>query len=116
MFPPDWSQLPKALNALQITIQMAILGTVFGALVALPVSFLAARTSALPRWFSNGVKTGINVIRAIPSLVYAVLFVQIVGLGPFTGSLAIGIGSFVFLAKLYAEALEGVHPAPIEAV
>lgn len=116
MFPPDWSVLGRAIASLRITVQMAILGTVFGAVAALPVSFLAARTSALPRWFSISVKTVLNVLRAIPSLVYAVLFVSVVGLGPFTGVLAISIGSFVFLAKLYAESLESVHHAPIEAV
>lgn len=116
MFPPDLSELPKAWKALVVTLQMAIVGTFVGAAAALPMSFLAARTSALPSWFSATVKTGLNVLRAIPPLIYAVLFVYMVGLGPFPGALGIAVGSFVMLAKLFAEALEGVHPAPIEAV
>lgn len=116
MFPPDVSVLPKAWEALIVTLQMAIVGTFLGFLAALPVSFLAARTAALPRWFSTGVKTVLNVLRAVPALIYAVLFVYMVGLGPFPGALGIGVGSFVMLAKLFAEALESVHPAPIEAV
>lgn len=116
MWPPDLTILPKAGHALIVTLQMAIVGTFLGFVFAAPVSFLAARTAALPRWFSTGVKLGLNLLRAIPPLVYAVLFVYMVGLGPFPGALGIGIASFVMLAKLFAEALESVHPAPIEAV
>ncbi len=116
MSPPDLSVLPKAAAALIVTLQMALVGTVLGALAAAPVSFVAARTSALPRALSTTVKTALNILRAVPPLVYAVLFVYMVGLGPFPGALGIAVGSFVMLAKLYAEALESVHPAPIEAV
>lgn len=116
MFPPDTSELPRAWKALIVTLQMAIVGTFLGSVAALPVSFLAARTSALPRWFSTAMKTTLNVLRAIPPLIYAVLFVYMVGLGPFPGALGIAVGSFVMLSKLFAETLEGVHPAPIEAV
>ncbi|MCC6729779.1 MAG: phosphonate ABC transporter, permease protein PhnE [Chthonomonadales bacterium] len=116
MFPPDWSVLGKAGRAVVVTLQMAIVGTVLGAAGALPVSFLAARTPALPRAFSSAVKTLLNVLRAVPPLIYALLFVYMVGLGPFPGALGIAVGSFVMLAKLFAEALESVHPAPVEAV
>ncbi len=116
MVPPDLSELSRAWRALIVTVQMAIVGTFLGSLSALPVSFLAARTAALPRWFTTAVKTSLNVLRAIPPLIYAVLFVYMVGLGPFPGALGIAVGSFVMLAKLFAETLEGVHPAPIEAV
>jgi len=146
MFPPDWSLIvpgyrsdpnrpnatrfrldwmaedirdwrwPKTWQALVVTMQMAIVGTFLGFVTALPISFLAARTMALPRAFSTAIKTGLNVLRAIPPFIYAVLFVYMVGLGPFPGALGIGVGSFVMLAKLFAESLESVHPAPIEAV
>jgi phosphonate transport system permease protein len=116
LFPPDWSEMGPALSALVVTFQMALLGTVFGVVVALPVSFLAARTMVLPRWFSSGVKQILNVLRAIPAQIYAILFVWIVGLGPFTGAMGIAVGSFAFLGKLFAESLESVHPAPIEGV
>lgn len=116
MFPPDWSVLPAALSALVVTIQMAIVGTLIGFVAALPVSFVAARTAALPRALSSATKTLLNVLRAIPALIYAILFVYMVGLGPFPGAMGIAVGSFVMLAKLFAETLEGVHPAPIEAV
>jgi phosphonate transport system permease protein len=116
MFPPDLKVLPKALKELVVTIQMALLGTVISFIFAVPVSFVAARTVVLPRWISSAVKYCLNSLRAVPSFVYAILFVYMVGLGPFTGALGIAVGSFVFLAKLFAETLESVHPAPIEAV
>jgi len=116
VFPPDWTVLPRALELLLVTLQMAIVGTAIGFVGALPVSFLAARTATLPRWLTTAIKTFLNVLRAIPSFIYAVLFVYMVGLGPFPGVLGIGVGTFVMLGKLFAETLESVHPAPIEAV
>ena len=116
LFPPDFRELAAAADALVVTVQMAILGTFFGFMVALPISFFAARTMVLPRWFSSAIKQGLNVLRAIPAPVYAILFVWIVGLGPFTGAMGIGVGTFAFLGKLFAESLESVHPAPIEGV
>jgi phosphonate transport system permease protein len=116
MFPPDWTVLPTAWKKLVETVQVAILGTFFGFVAALPISFLAARSTALPRVLSSSIKTFLNIVRAIPVYIYAIIFVAMVGLGPFPGALAIGVGSFVMLAKLFAETLEGVHPAPIEAV
>lgn len=98
------------------TIQMAVVGTVTGALLALPMSFLAARTGSTPRWFSGAVKTFLNIGRAIPTIVYALVAIYAVGLGKATGAIAIGFVSFIGLAKLYAEALESVSPGPIEAV
>jgi phosphonate transport system permease protein len=116
MFPPDRRVLPDAWTALLVTVQMAIVGTFLGFALALPVSFLAARTSPLPPVVPMLVKAGLNTLRAIPVYIYAVLFVYMVGLGPFPGALGIGVGTFVMLAKLFAEALESVNPAPVEAV
>lgn len=98
------------------TIQMAVVGTVSGALLALPISFLAARTGSLPRWFTGGMKTFLNVARAVPTIVYALIAVSSVGLGMAAGATAIAVVSFIGLAKLYAEALESVSPGPVEAV
>jgi phosphonate transport system permease protein len=116
MFPPDWSVLGRAIEKLLETLRMSIIGTAIGLVLALPISFLGARTSAIPRIFSSAVKTCLNVLRAIPAFVYAIIFVSMFGLGPFTGALAVGVSAFVMLAKLFAETLEGVHQAPIEAV
>jgi phosphonate transport system permease protein len=107
------STLKTALNQ---TIQMAVVGTTLGAVVAFPLSFLAARTTSLFRPLSVAVKTFLNIGRAIPIMLYALFIVTVIGLGAPAGALAIGIGSFVMLAKLYAEALESVSPGPVEAV
>src|SRR5205085_1223912 len=103
-------------KSLLVTIQMSILGTFFGFILAVPVSFLAARTSGLPRSISSSIKTLLNILRAVPTIIYAVILILIVGFGPLPGALSIGLGSFIMLAKLFAESLESVHPAPIEAV
>ncbi len=112
----DLDYLKTLWGPLSETIQMAVVGTVLGAIPALPISFVAARTGSLFRPISVLIKTVLNIFRAVPTLVYALIVVAFVGLGPSAGSLAIASGSFVMLAKLYAEALESVSPGPVEAV
>lgn len=112
----DFNLRHNLLGPLATTIQMAIAGTTLGAVLAFPVSFLAARTGSLPLFFSGLIKTYLNVARSVPTLVYALLAVAAVGLGPSAGALAIALGTFASLAKLYAEALESVSPGPVEAV
>jgi len=112
----DWGLLHQLGPAIATTIQMAIAGTTMGALLAFPFSFLAARTGSMPLFISGLFKTFLNVSRAIPTMIYALLAIAAIGLGPSAGALAIAVTSFVSLAKLYAEALESVSPGPVEAV
>lgn len=98
------------------TIQMAVVGTVVGAIVALPVSFFAARTTILPRWLTGSIKSFLNLSRAVPTMIYALFMISAVGLGKSAGAMTIALVSFISLAKLYSEALESVSPGPIEAV
>ena len=98
------------------TIQMAVVGTVGGMLLAFPVSFIAARTGSIPGPVIVVVKSFLNLARAVPTLIYALLVIPLAGLGAQTGAIAIGIATFITLAKLYAEALESVSVGPIEAV
>ncbi len=117
MVPPDLSILGSQVwPSLLLTIQMAYVGTVIGFVLALPFGFLAARSTAFNPIVSSSIKIALNVARAVPTIIYAILFVEIVGLGPFPGALGIGVASFVMLAKLFAEALESLQPGPIEAV
>ena len=123
MFPrtqADWhydlSLRADLAQPLAATIQMAVAGTTLGAALAVLISFVAARTGAIPLFVSGLVKTYLNVSRAVPTMIYALLAVNAVGLGAPAGALAIAIGSFVSLGKLYAEALESVSPGPVEAV
>ncbi len=101
---------------LATTIQMAVAGTTLGAVLAFPISFLAARTGSLPPLLSGLFKTYLNISRAIPTMIYALLAINAIGLGAPAGAPAIAIASFVSLGKLYAEALESVSPGPVEAV
>jgi len=107
---------PDLLQPLLETIQMAVVGTVAGMLLAFPVSFIAARTGYVPRPLIAVVKAFLNMARAVPTLIYALLVIPLAGLGAQTGAIAIGIATFISLAKLYGEALESVSVGPIEAV
>ena len=115
-WPPDWSIRDQAIVSMVATLQMAVVGTVLGAVIALPISFFAARTTSLVRGLSSVIKTVMNVFRATPIVVYAIVLTSMVGLGKQTGTLAIAVGTFVMLTKLYAEALESISPGPVEAV
>jgi phosphonate transport system permease protein len=102
------------------TITMALMATTLAIFLAIPVSFLAARNlmSGHPITFAFYivVRTILNIVRSIESLIIAIVFVIIVGLGPFAGVLAITVHSIAALAKLYSEVIEGIDPGPIEAV
>jgi phosphonate transport system permease protein len=115
MVPPDLSIWQLALKALLETLQMAFAGTLIGFLFALPLGVLGART-LFPRPVVLASRFLIALIRTIPSLLWAVLLVIVVGLGPLAGTLALGIYSIGYLGKLYAEFFEGVDPEIIEAV
>jgi phosphonate transport system permease protein len=115
MVPPDPSVLGNALHGAIQTIQIAIVGTVVAAVLALPVGFAAARNAA-PPWLFYGSRLVLNAFRAVDTLVYALFFVAAVGLGPFPGVLAVIVYTTTVLAKLYSEAIEAIEPGPVEAV
>lgn len=115
-FRHDWSLRSVLWEPFEETVQMAVVGTVVGALLALPLSFFASRTSILPRAFTGTIKTFFNISRAVPTIVYALVAISLVGLGVTAGAIAIGFASFIALGKLYAEALESVSNGPIDAV
>jgi phosphonate transport system permease protein len=115
MLPPDLSVLGHALRGAGQTLQIAIVGTAIAAVLALPVGFLAARNVS-PPWLFYGARSVLNLFRAIDTLVYALIFVAAVGLGPFPGVLAVVAYTATVLAKLYSEAIESIDPGPVEAV
>lgn len=112
--PPDWSQLPAAIDATVASVQMAWIGTVIAAVCSLPLAFLAA-SNVSPAPVRYAMRLLFNVIRAIPELVLAVAILSVTGLTQFTGALAIGIHSIGTLGKLSFEAIEGVDRGPLEA-
>jgi phosphonate transport system permease protein len=104
------------ITAIFETIQMAIIGTLGAVLMALPLSLFAARnTSPHPTLYSL-TRLLLNFLRSIPELVYALLFVAAVGLGPFTGVMALAFGSVGSLARVFSEAIEQIDPAQVNAV
>jgi phosphonate transport system permease protein len=115
MLPPDPSVLGQALRGALQTFQIAVVGTAVGAVLALPVAFVAARNTA-PRWAFYWTRSALNAFRAMDTLVYALFFVAAVGLGPFPGVLAVVVYTATVLAKLYSEAIEAMDPLPVEAV
>jgi phosphonate transport system permease protein len=102
------------------TVAMALIATVLAVFFAIPLSFLAAHNlmSGNPITFAIYVivRTLLNILRSIESVIIAIVFVVIVGLGPFAGALALAIHSIAALAKLYSEVIEGIDPGPIEAI
>jgi phosphonate transport system permease protein len=114
-FPPDTAILPQALSALWETIHMALAGTLLGFLFAIPLGFLGAR-NLTPRVVVYSTRVLVGAIRTVPSLLWAVIFVITVGLGPLAGTLALAVYTAGYLAKLYAETFEAVDPEILEAV
>ncbi len=98
------------------TIQMAIVGTLGAVLMALPMSLLAARNTSPHPALYQGARLVLNFLRSVPELVYALLFVAAVGLGPFTGVMALAFGSVGSLSRVFAEAIEQIDPAQVNAV
>ncbi|MBI2469125.1 MAG: phosphonate ABC transporter, permease protein PhnE [Candidatus Rokubacteria bacterium] len=113
--PPDLSVLPAALEGALKTVEIALLGTAVSAAFAVPLGFLSARNVAPPPVFYPARAT-LNFLRSIDTLVYALLFVAAVGLGPFPGVLAVVAYTTTSLAKLYSETIEGIDPGPVDAI
>lgn len=106
MFPPDLSELGTAVALMIETLGIAIFGTAIGVLVAVPLALLAARTVFPNPWVRQATRAVINVVRAIPELMWALLFVSAVGLGPLAGTLAIIVGTAAGVARLFGDIFE----------
>jgi len=115
---------PKVLRAvfqqMIVTIFQAMLATTLGALIALPFSFLAAKNltgrSRLSSWLYYITRSMFNIMRSIEALLYVVIFIFWVGIGPFAGMLALAVTSFGLIGKLFSEAIENIDAGPVEAV
>jgi phosphonate transport system permease protein len=114
--PPDFSRLPDMLWPALETVDIAIFGTLAGVCMAVPLAVLAAANvtpSRVAYYLSRGI---IGVARSVPDLVWALLFVTAVGLGPFPGALALSVHSVGMLGRLCAETIENMDMAPIDAL
>lgn len=117
LVPPDMSAdaLQRAVPKMLESLYIAWIGTIIGAVFSFPLAFLAAK-NVTPAWMSNGVRQVLNAIRAVPELLVAMVLIPVTGLGPWTGTLAIGIHSIGTLGKLSSEVIEGIDPGPVQAV
>ena len=117
MWPVAWSHYPKGVHeALVETLHIATLGTILAIALAFPIGLLAAR-NVTPVPFLNWLaKLVLVASRSVNSLVWALLFVAILGPGALAGTLAIAFRSIGFVGKLIGEALEEAHTGPLEAL
>jgi phosphonate transport system permease protein len=115
LFPPDLSVLPTVAWALVETVQMAFAGTMLGFAFALPLSLAATRVLLRPP-VSTTFRLLLAFIRTVPSLLWAIVFVVAVGLGPGAGTLGIALYTTGYLGKVFYEAFEGVDHEILEAV
>jgi phosphonate transport system permease protein len=109
MIPPHISEAPEEiLWALAETVAMAFLGTLIGAIIAVPLAFMAARNT-MPWWLPRfGTRRILDGFRGVDQMIWALIFVRAVGLGPLAGIMAIAISDIGTLAKLYSESIENV--------
>ena len=104
------------LEALGQTLAIAFLGTLIAAILAFPVAFLAAR-NVVPNVFVHfAARRSFDVIRAVDALIWALIWVNVVGLGPFAGALAIACADFGAFGKLFSEAIEATDGRAAEGV
>ena len=117
MIPPDpGSSLPAYLAALGETLSIAMLGTTLAAVAALPVSLLAARNIIPSNLLRFPVRRFLDSIRGVDTLIWALVWINVVGLGPFAGVLAIAVSDFGAFGKLFSEAIEAADRKQVEGI
>jgi phosphonate transport system permease protein len=114
-FPPDFAQWRYYVEEILLTLQIAIWGTFLAVIFAIPFGLMAAENLS-PIWLRQPVRRLMDALRAINEMVFAMLFVVAVGLGPFAGVLAIFVHTTGILAKLFSEAVEAIDPRPVEGI
>jgi phosphonate transport system permease protein len=119
MLPPDpgsWAKAILFLYALLETVAIALLGTLLAALIAFPIGFLAARNTTINRVVQFASRRVLDGIRGVDALIWALIWINVVGLGPFAGVLAIMTSDIGAFGKLYSEAIEAADKRPVEGV
>ena len=119
MLPPDpgsWALALTYLHALGETLSIALLGTLGGALLAFPAALLAARNVVANRIIHFLARRSLDTVRGIDTLIWALIWVGVVGLGPFAGILALVCSDFGTFGKLFSEAIEAADKKPVEGI
>ena len=115
-FPVDTSNLPRMLEDTMLTLAMAFLGSLFGLIIAIPISFLAAWNTAPSKFLFHFTRFILSFVRSIPEIVFGLILLTTLGLGPFPAVLAMMLHNIGVLGKLIAELVEASDPGPQEAV
>jgi len=119
MLPPDPGSLARAMlfvRALFETIAIAFLGTILAAIVAFPLGFIAARNVVANKIVHFVARRSLDTVRGVDALIWALIWINVVGLGPFAGMLAIMTSDIGAFGKLYSEAIESADRKPVEGV
>lgn len=114
-FPPNFHEWRIYLDEMLVTLHIAVWGTVLAVVCAVPFGLLSS-TNIVPVWVYQPVRRLMDACRAINEMVFAMLFIVAVGLGPFAGVLALWVHTTGTLAKLFSEAVEAIDPRPVEGV
>ncbi|WP_425572662.1 phosphonate ABC transporter, permease protein PhnE [Paraburkholderia heleia] len=114
-FPPDFTEWRTYAHEMWVTLAVALWGTALAIVCAVPFGLMSAHNLA-PAWVLHPVRRLMDACRAINEMVFAMLFIVAVGLGPFAGVLALWVHTTGVLAKLFAEAVEAIDPRPVEGV
>jgi phosphonate transport system permease protein len=114
-FPPDFKDWRMYIDETLVTIQIAIWGTFLAIVCAVPAGLMCS-SNIVPAWVYQPMRRLMDACRAINEMVFAMLFIAAVGLGPFAGVLALWVHTLGILAKLFSEAVEAIDPRPVEGV
>ncbi|GGM39076.1 phosphonate ABC transporter permease [Paraliobacillus quinghaiensis] len=115
-FPPDWSYISIIYPKLFETIHMAVIATTVAVIISIPFSLLAASNITTNKWIYNFMRMLLNIIRTIPDIILAVVFVALFGIGAFSGIIALIIFAIGILVKLMSEIIEAIDMNPSEAI
>ncbi len=116
MFPPNWSYWPMMSKAMLDTVSMSLLGSVFGCLAALPVSFYLSNNFKLNRTYMVTHRFLLSLLRTLPTLVYACFIKMVLGIGTLSGTIAISIFSYTICVKMMYEYIETLDMGAYEAL
>lgn len=115
-FPPDWAFASRVWGKLFETIHMAIIATTVATLISIPFCLLTARNVTTNKYLYNFMRFLLNIIRTVPDIVLAVVFVGLFGIGVFSGIIALIIFAIGILVKLMSETIESIDMNPSEAI
>jgi phosphonate transport system permease protein len=115
LIPPRLEVVPTLAIAMLETMEIALAGTLLGVALALPLGALASRALSDP-WLTRATRLGLGALRTVPSILFGVVAVIAVGLGPAAGVVGVTLYTLGYLGKLYSEAFEGVDREVLEAV